>query len=142
MEDRIVANLTPIQFALLVVGGLSAFMIFGSTSLPTPLNRILGGFLGMITVTLALGKFNDQPLYRFFRHIWHYVVSPKTRVWRKAGPEAVLVKNNPSLLNQQEVRTVKQVSKADISRLAAVLDSRGAVGKPSKVVIERKLTNK
>ena len=136
MEDHIIGPLTAIQFAIVVLGGLGAFIVFTSNDLPSPVNEILGGTIGVVTVVMALGKYNDQPLYRFFRHIVSYVTAPKVRVWHKReGTEVSLVRPNPSGAGQQVVHTVKKVSRQDIARLAVVLDSRGSVGAAPKIEI-------
>jgi len=136
MEDRIVGSLTPIQFTILVLGGMASFLIFTSEGIPQPVNQILGGSLGLFTVVMALGKFNDQPLYRFLKYIVGYIFTPKVRLWhKKGGGEVRLVKPNPSGMRQQSVHTVKKVSHQDIARLATILDSRGSVGAPPKVEV-------
>ena len=143
MEDHIIGSLTAIQFAIVVLGGLGSFMLFTSVSLPSPLNQVAGGGLAVVTVVMALGKFNDQPLYRFFRHFVAYLTSPKVRVWhKKGGTEISLVRPNPSTASQQVVHTVKRVTKQDIARLAAVLDSRGTVGAAPKIDITTEVAPK
>jgi len=138
MEDRIIGSLTPIQFAIVVLGGLASFIIFTNQSLPSPLNLILGGGLGIVTIIMALGKFNDQPMYRFFRHIVAFVMAPKVRVWhKKGGAEVRLVRPNPAAKQTQAVHTVKKVSRQDIAKLAVLLDSRGTIGAPPKVDIKK-----
>ena len=128
IEDRIVGSLTTIQFGIVVVGGMVSFFVFSSLGIPYPLNVLGGGLLAIITVALALGRFNDQPMYRFIRHIVYFVSRPKTRVWHKGKPEPILIKasNNQKYAPKQHV--TKNISKQDISNLAVLLDTRGRVG--------------
>jgi hypothetical protein len=128
MEDRIAGPLTAIQFALLVIGGLASFLVFTSTSLPQPINQVLGAFMGLLTLVMSVGKFNDQPMYRFFRFVIAFVLKPKTRVWRKTGAEVMLVKPAG---NKGDINTrpqTKRLSKTELAALAAVVDSRGQYG--------------
>ena len=134
MEDRIIGPLTAIQFGIVVLGGGASFFVFQSRGIPSPLNAVIGLFLALLTVIMAIGKFNDQPLYRFTRFIVAFIFSPKVRVWHKGGgEEKVLVLPNPHNQNKQATRVVKNFSKHDIARLATVLDSRGTVGVAPKV---------
>ena len=140
MEDHIIGSLTAIQFAIVVLGGLGAFLVFTSTSIPSPLNQAAGITLAMVTIVLAIGKFNDQPIYKFFRFFIAYLRTPKVRVWHKrGGAEVPLVRPNPSGTGQQVAHTVKKVSHQDIARLAAVLDSRGSVGAAPKIDIKTEM---
>jgi hypothetical protein len=128
MEDRIVGSLTAIQFGILVLGGGFSFFVFSSLTIPSPINRGLGLLMGAATIILALGKFNDQPLYRFGKFIITFITTPKIRVWHKSTHEAPLVKPNPYHPQMESVHAVKNISKEDIARLAVVLDSRGTEG--------------
>jgi hypothetical protein len=128
MEDRIVGPLTLIQFTILVLGGGLSFLIFTSSLLPSPLTLILAVAFALVTISIALGKFNDQPLYRFFRFIISYIITPKTRIWHKTGLEIQLVRPSNHAVNQNQHKQAKQVSKEDIQRLSVVLDSRGQTG--------------
>jgi hypothetical protein len=128
MEDRVVGPLTAIQFGILVVGGLISFLIFTSTGPLNPLQQIIGGILGFATVVLAMGKFNGQPMYHFFRFIILFLFSPKMRVWRKTGQQPVLIK--PSAVDTKALlKPVSRiVTKTEIAGLAEVVDSRGQYG--------------
>lgn len=129
MEDRIAGPLSGIQFAILVIGGMLSFLVFTSTSLPSPINQLIGGVMGLVTVLMSVGKFNDQPMYRFFRFIIAFVISPKTRVWQKKnGAEPTLIKQTAQKSNATARPVAKKVTKDQLAALAAVLDSRGQQG--------------
>lgn len=128
MEDRIAGPLTAIQFSILVVGGMVSFLVFTSLTIPNPLNKAFGALLGLITFTLAVGKFNDQPMYRFFRFIIAFVTRPRTRVWHKGGAEVQLIKPNQHKQDDGPRVSARQLSKAELASLANVLDSRGQQG--------------
>jgi hypothetical protein len=132
MEDRIAGPLTLVQFSILVVGGGIAFF-FLNMRLIAPANQIIALVLALITVVLAIGRFNDQPMYRFIRFFVLFVITPRTRVWHKAGQEVALVKASPHKKKDEKVQATKQVSKNDIARLAIVLDSRGTAAVPPVV---------
>jgi len=128
MEDRIIGPLTAIQFAILVLGGGAAFFLYTSPSIHSPFNAIIGGVLVILTIIMALGKFNDQPMFRFAKFILAFIVAPKTRIWHKAGTEPNLIRRSSHPDKNQHTRTVKHVSKDELSRLAQVIDSRGRTG--------------
>jgi hypothetical protein len=128
MEDRILGPLTAIQFGIMVIGLMSAFVIFTSTSIPAPVNQGVGIFIALFTVVLAVGKFNDQPMYRFIKYIVLFIFTPKVRVWHKEGMDPKLVKPNSLANSANEIQKIKKVTKNDIARLSVILDSRGKNG--------------
>lgn len=140
MEDRIVGNLTAIQFGILVIGGLAAFTAFGSTTLPSPINKGFGLMLAIFTVISALGKFNNQPMYRFYKSVIIFLMSPKIRVWHKVGAERVLIQKNTKKIAEENTFKAKSVTKKDIAQLAQILDTRGKTGSvpvPQTITMER-----
>jgi hypothetical protein len=138
MEDRIAGPLTAIQFTIVVIGGLSSFYLITGNFLPSPLNIIIGGGLAFITVVMALGKFNDQPMYRFFRFIILFIITPKVRVWHKVGTDTKLIQQSATKPDSGQQITLKKVSRKDISQLASLLDTRGNKGFVPKVQISTK----
>jgi hypothetical protein len=128
MEDRIVGNLTAIQFAILVLGGLLSFFIFTEAALPGSLRPLLAGGTAFLTVILGVGHFNDQLMYRFIKYIILFIITPKVRVWHKTGTEPLLIKPKEEKVGPSVSAPTKKVTREDIARLAAVLDTRGAVG--------------
>jgi len=128
MEDRIVGPLTLIQFIIVLVGGGISFVFINMTSAPPILTRGLAIFFAILTLVIALGKFNDQPMYRFFRYIIAFIITPKTRIWHKGGSEVRLIKPSQHMVSNQSQHVAKKVSKSDLARLATVLDSRGKSG--------------
>lgn len=138
MEDRIAGPLTAIQFGILVVGGLLSFLVFTSTSIPSPINKVVGGTLGLLTLTLSIGKFNDQPMYRFFRFVIAFIATPKIRIWHKSGAEHQLIKQSVHHNTGPTHGTARKMSKEQLASLAAVLDSRGQYGMVPKDEIPTK----
>jgi hypothetical protein len=128
MEDKIVGPLTAIQFGIVVIGWGFSFIIFSSTVIPKPVNYLSGLTLAFLTFVIAVGKFNDQPLYRFIRHIIYFIFRPKTRVWHKTGAEVKLITPSPKQAQKAHQHVTKQVSKHDIAQLALLIDSRGKAG--------------
>jgi len=133
LEDRIVGPLTAIQFGICVIGGGVAFLVFGNLSLPSIVREGGALLIAMTTVALALGKFNDQPMYRFVRHIFYFVFRPKVRVWHKGGHEVNLIKASSAPKHTEQAHTSKRVSKRDIAQLALLIDSRGRQGAKPQV---------
>ena len=127
MEDRIVGPLTAIQFGIVIIGGGVSFLIFTS-GLPSPINSVFGLMFAFITLILAVGKFNDQPMYRFFRFFISFIFTPKVRIWHKNGTDTALIRPSPPKADNKRMHLAKKVSKQDIARLAVVLDSRGTAG--------------
>jgi len=129
MEDRIAGPFTLVQFSIMIVGGLIAFIV-NSISIIAPLNRILALVLALLTFVIAAGKFNDQPMYKFFRYFILFLITPRTRVSHKMGQEVQLIRPKHQTVKKEETHAAKHVSKADIARLAVVLDSRGNTANP------------
>ena len=132
IEDKIVGSLTAIQFGIVVIGWGASFLVFTSSSLPSPINQIIGGGMALFTAALAVGKFNDQPLYKFIRHIIFFLIKPRIRVWHKSGLEKSLISRSEQVTTQKKTTQTKRVSKQDIASLAVLLDSRGKNGTLSK----------
>ena len=128
MEDRIVGPLSPIQFGIVLIGGGIAFFIFQS-GLPSPIPSVFGGLFALFTAILAVGKYNDQPMYRFIKFIYLFATRPRVRIWHKETGEFTLIKPSRQRIEEKH-HAVKNISKEDIARLAVVLDSRGAIGIP------------
>ena len=128
MEDKIAGPLTMIQFIIAVVGGGVAYLEFIILEPFAPFNLFVAGIFALITTVLALGYFNGQPMYKFFRFFIQFIVTPKTRVWHKGGGQVQLVRDAPKVQTNLEKSVTKRVSKDDIAHLAAILDSRGSAG--------------
>ena len=137
MEDRIAGPLTLVQFGILVVGGGIAYVIFNITVI-APFNSILAITVALLAALLSIGKFNDQPLYRFFRYIILFFTTPRTRVWHKSGGEVELIKPSQKPQKDASASLSKHVSKTDIARLAVVLDSRGSAAIPPQISATKK----
>jgi hypothetical protein len=128
IEDKIVGPLTAIQFGIAVIGGMTSFFIFTSTIIPSLIAQMLGGILALLTLVLAVGRFNDQPMYRFARHIIYFLVRPKVRIWHKGGTESILIRASAPKDTGIHLHTGRSVSRTQIASLAVLLDSRGSAG--------------
>lgn len=126
MEDKIIGPLTVIQFGICILGGGPAFLLITSTAIPSPINYLTGITVALITAFFALGKFNDQPMYRFFKFALAYIFRPKVRVWHKTGGDAPLIKASEHMEVKAKTRNAKIYTRADIEKLAAIIDTRGA----------------
>jgi hypothetical protein len=127
MEDRILGPITTTQFVILVVGGLSAFFVLNQTWLPGSIETWLAGGMALLVALVALGKFNDQPLYRFGKFIIAFLFTSKIRVWKKGSPQPVLIKPSEHRVQERQ-RNQKRVTRVDIARVAQVVDTRGRAG--------------
>jgi hypothetical protein len=125
MEDKIIGPLTVIQFGICILGGGPAFLIITSPVIPVPINYFAGITLALITAFFALGKFNDQPMYRFFKFALAFIFRPKVRVWHKTGADIPLIKASEHLEVRAKTRNAKVYTRADIEKVAAIIDTRG-----------------
>ena len=132
MEDKIAGPLTMIQFIIAVVGGGVAYLEFIILEPFAPFNLFVAGIFALITTVLALGYFNGQPMYKFFRYMLMFALTPRTRVWHKVGGPVNLIRPTVEVVKTVTAHDRKQFSKDDIAQLAAVLDTRGGAGLPPK----------
>lgn len=128
MEDRIIGPFTAIQFGIMVIGGAFAFVVFSSKTIPSPINKMLGLGMAVFTLVMAIGKFNDQPMYRFIKYIIAFIITPKTRIWKKIGVEHQAVKQGDHIKQDGVEVHLKNVSKGDIAKLASLIDTHGQAG--------------
>ena len=127
MEDHIIGSLTMFQFILALIGGGIAFLFLNIRAI-APVNYVLAIVTGIFSFIIVVGRFNDPPMYRFFRYIVLFIITPRTRIWHKGGTTPNLVRPAPPKADKNQRHGTKNVSRADIARLAAVIDSRGTVG--------------
>ena len=133
MEDRIAGPLTMIQFIILVLGGGLAWLEYNILSVFGTVSSIIAVFIFIFAAFLAIGQFNGQPMYKFFRYMLMFALTPRTRVWHKGAAPVSLIRPTVLITKSETEHVNKQFSKADIARLAAVLDTRGTAGLPPRV---------
>ena len=132
MEDRIAGPLTMIQFIILVLGAGVAWLEYNILSVFGSISSFIAVFIFCVAAFLAVGQFNGQPMYKFFRYMLMFALTPRTRVWHKVGGPVNLIRPTVEVVKTVTAHDRKQFSKDDIARLAAVLDTRGGAGLPPK----------
>ena len=133
MEDRIAGPLTMIQFIILVLSGGVAWLEYNILAVFGSISGVIAVFIFCVGAFLAVGQFNGQPMYRFFRYMLMFALTPRTRVWHKSGGPVNLIRPTAQVVKTEVAHIEKHVSKGDIARLAAVLDTRGDAGLPPPV---------
>lgn len=86
MEDRIVGPLTLAQFLYVMVGGMIAYALYQTVFFTNPLLFwVLVIPVGIITVSMAFLKIQEEPFPKFLVHTLLYLTRAKQRVWMKDG---------------------------------------------------------
>lgn len=135
MEDRIVGPLTMLQFVYLMVGAMIIYV--AHTLFITTAFWFIAVPVGLLSLSMAFLKVNDQPFPKFVAASLLFLVRPKSRIWQKESNDDLLkITHNPT---QQEVHRVNQseVKKSQLEELSNVLDTSGTTQLP---VLARPLT--
>ncbi|MDO8471575.1 MAG: PrgI family protein [bacterium] len=123
MEDRIIGKFTLKQFGYLAVGGTIAYIALNK--LPSPLNIIIGGLLGIMAFAMAVIKIQDKPLPEFLVGLIIYLFKPRERRWKHEAAAGVLINKDRAVKKSDQVVTKKQYSKAELEKVSELVDSHG-----------------
>jgi len=125
MEDRIVGPLTMTQFVYLLVGGMLIYVAW-LAFLPSTF-WFAAVPIGLIAVSLAFLKVQDQPLPKFLGATLLYLIRPKRRIWQKekTTEHLAIVHKKPSRPEEQSpVQTTPSTD--ELTSLAATLDTNAS----------------
>ena len=122
MPDRIVGPLTMIQFVEAVLGGGLAYIIYNA--MPSPLNILLGGLIGLFTVAVIFVKINERPFLFYFLALIKYIGAPKQRTWQKGNSSGFEVEIYKSAKNDTPQVAHKTLNREQAAELAKQLDSQ------------------
>ena len=84
VEDKIFGPLTLRQFLYLAGAGALSFILF--FALTTPLWIGVTVILGTIGASLALVKYNGQPMITLLGNVFKYLWLPKFYIWHYSAP--------------------------------------------------------
>lgn len=128
MEDKIVGPLTLLQFVYLMSGGLIIYI-----ALNTLRNNwfwLIAIPVGLLSLSLAFLKIQDQPFSHFLVSAVLFFVRPKNRVWHKE-----LILEQPHMLKKNIKKEEKKappkegIKKTELEKLSFILDTKGKVEK-------------
>jgi len=126
IEDRIVGPLTMVQFVYAVVGGGTGYFILNA--FPSPVNWVLALPILIFTFCVVFIKVNGRPFGHFLRNGLAYMTSPKTRLWHKGNSNIRVEIYQPVKTQAADPYANKRYSKAQIDKVAEIIDKRGRVG--------------
>ncbi|PIP51133.1 hypothetical protein COX11_00140, partial [Candidatus Berkelbacteria bacterium CG23_combo_of_CG06-09_8_20_14_all_41_73] len=128
IEDRIVGPLTMVQFVYAVVGGGAAYLLLNT--MPSPLNWILAIPVAIFTFLIVFVKVNGRPFGNFLKNLLIYTSSPKTRIWHKGESNVRVEIYQPRVAKTTDLYAGKRYSKAEIEKVAEIIDKRGRINSP------------
>ncbi|MCX6810243.1 MAG: PrgI family protein [Candidatus Berkelbacteria bacterium] len=125
IEDKIMGPLTMVQFVYAVLGAGAGYIILNS----------IGGFIGWIlalpififTFCIVFVKVNGRSFGQFLKNAIAYAANPKTRLWHKSESNVRVEIYQPKVEAITDPYANKHYSRADIEKVANVIDRRGRV---------------
>jgi len=129
IEDRILGPLTMIQIVYTAVGAGAGYIILSAIS------GIVGWIFALpiflLTFFVVFVKINGQSFGLFLRNLATYMSNPKTRLWRKGDNNIRVEIYHPQITKAADSYANKHYSRADIEKLANIIDSRGKNNPPA-----------
>jgi len=97
--------------------------------MPSPLNYFLAIPVAIFTFFVVFVKINGRPSTNFLKNLLVYASNPKTRIWHK-GESNVRVEIYQPRAAKTDLHTSRRYSKAEIEKVAEIIDKRGRVNPP------------
>lgn len=125
IEDKILGPLTMVQFVYAVLGAGGGYIILNS----------IGGFVGWLlampvfifTFCIVFVKINGRSFGSFLKNLIAYMANPKTRLWHKSENNVRVEIYQPKVEAAADPYANKYYSKAEIDKLANIIDKRGRI---------------
>ena len=123
LEDKIFGPLTLMQFIYLMSGGMIIYAAFELAD--TVLFWIIAIPVGLLTLSLAFVKIQDQPFSKFLICAVIFIIKPKKRIWHKNPMEE---KFRQEIIPEKQIPAKKKaepkkVEKSELEKLANILDT-------------------
>jgi len=128
IEDRILGPLTMVQFVYAVLGAGGGYLML--STFPSPINFVLAIPIFILTFCITFVKINGRSFGLFLRNLLAYSLNPKTRLWHKSENNVRVEIYQPKVQQAADPYANKYYSKADISKLANIIDTRGRSSQP------------
>ena len=128
IEDRILGPLTMVQFVYAVLGAGAGYLML--STFPSPINFVLAIPVFILTFCIVFVKINGRSFGLFLRNLLAYSLNPKTRLWHKSENNVRVEIYQPKVQQVADPYANKYYSKADISKLANIIDTRGRSSQP------------
>jgi hypothetical protein len=135
LEDKIIGPLTLVQFIYLITGGIIIYISFSvfSPIVFWPIAIIVG----LLSLTLAFIKIQDQPFSRFLASMALFFVRPQKRVWNKEIALEEIPYKKASQIKKEDMKVPqKAVEKSELEKLSYILDTRGKAGEQKNIKTE------
>ncbi len=123
IEDKILGPLSMVQFVYAVLGGGAGYIAI--SSLPSPINWVLALPIFILTFCICFVKVNGRSFGQFLKNAMAYAANPKTRLWHKSENNVRVEIYQPKVERVADPYANKRYSRADIEKLASVIDKRG-----------------
>jgi len=123
MEDRIIGKFTLKQFGYLAVGLTIAYISLNK--LPSPINVLVSGVIGVTSFALAVVKIQDRPLPEFLFSLLGFLYKPRQRSWKHEQQTETLIKKDRIVQKEDKKVVKKQYSQDELANVAELVDSHG-----------------
>lgn len=140
-EDRLVGPLTLRQFLIILGGGSVVFIAYQYYS---KFYLYLAEFVAitfvasLLTIAFAFAKINGLPFGQFMANFFHFLLSPKRRLWNKEDREVMPthLQNIPTK-DSASASHNKSTNESQLELLAHVLDTGGKINENTPIDTNR-----
>jgi len=129
IEDKIMGPLTMVQFVYAVLGAGAGYLMLNS--FPSGIGWFFAIPIFIFTFCIVFVKINGRPFGSFLKNLISYMSNPKTRLWHKNENNVRVEIYQPKVEVAADPYANKHYSRADIDKLANIIDKRGRVNPPS-----------
>ncbi|MEI6144123.1 MAG: PrgI family protein [Candidatus Berkelbacteria bacterium] len=126
IEDKIMGPLTMVQFVYAVLGGGAGYVVL--SSIPSPVGWFFAIPIFIFTFLIVFVKINGRSFSQFLKNAIAYAANPKTRLWHKSETSVHVEIYQPKVAAVADPYANKHYSRADIQKLANIIDKRGRTG--------------
>lgn len=125
LEDKIIGPLTLIQFLYLLIGGVIIYLLFLATH-GSLIFWVLGLPIGIVSLSMAFLKIQDQPLTYFIKAAVGFLSRPRIRLWQREGISRRIVQAPVKKIALEKPAPKRRIEKSELEKLAYTLDTQNA----------------
>ena len=124
LEDKIIGPLTLIQFLYCIGGGVIVYLLFMTLTWKNFFFWLLAVPIGLVALSMAFLKIQDQPLSHFIKAGLVYLSKPRIHIWRRQGIAPQVLIKPPETKVETPIAPKRQIVKSELEQLAQQLDTQ------------------